>query len=345
RDIGESGLAGVTITLRNSGGSVITTTTTAGDGSYSFNGLIAGNYTVEETDPSGFSSTTPNSVAVILTVGGTATASFGDRQIVLLPVLAADKSSTRVVDADGNGRTSPGDTLQYQIVISNSGNTPATTVVFADTLDSDTTLVVGSVQTSAGTVGLGNTSGSTSVRVDIGTLANGSSVTITFRARINSPFPVNRTSVINQGVLTSDQLGPILTNDPATGATGDPTATPIFADPTVVVLTNFSARWEGNTMVVRWATAAERDTRGFHLLRSSSGEISDAVRVTSALIGSQGESGGSYSFTDTTAIVGQVYSYWLEEIELDGTRLIYGPTTSVQLSALPVRVVLPFVGR
>ena len=44
--------------------------------------------------------------------------------------------------------SSPGDTLQYQITIVNSGNIAATEVVFTDTPGAYTRLVVGSVQTS-----------------------------------------------------------------------------------------------------------------------------------------------------------------------------------------------------
>jgi hypothetical protein len=49
--IGDSPLAGVTVTL---GGDATATTTTASDGSYSFTGLAAGNYTVTQTNLSGY---------------------------------------------------------------------------------------------------------------------------------------------------------------------------------------------------------------------------------------------------------------------------------------------------
>lgn len=47
-DSGDTGLAGVVLTL---GGDANRTTTTAADGSYSFTGLTAGNYTITETQP------------------------------------------------------------------------------------------------------------------------------------------------------------------------------------------------------------------------------------------------------------------------------------------------------
>ena len=78
QDADEDGIGGVTIWLRDSGGSLVDTAATAGDGTYVFTGVAAGSYTVEETDPEGFVSTTPNVVAIVVTPGGAATANFGD---------------------------------------------------------------------------------------------------------------------------------------------------------------------------------------------------------------------------------------------------------------------------
>jgi hypothetical protein len=69
----------VTITLRNDANAVIAVTVTAADGSYAFPNLQPGTYTVTETDPPGLVSTTPNSVPVVATAGGTAAVNFGDR--------------------------------------------------------------------------------------------------------------------------------------------------------------------------------------------------------------------------------------------------------------------------
>ena len=47
QDAGEAGINGVTVQLLNAGGTVVATTTTSGDGNYTFNNLAAGNYTVK----------------------------------------------------------------------------------------------------------------------------------------------------------------------------------------------------------------------------------------------------------------------------------------------------------
>ncbi|WP_456236669.1 SdrD B-like domain-containing protein [Allorhodopirellula solitaria] len=54
RDEGEEGLAGVLIELLDDSGKVVASTTTDADGQYSFSNLQAGEYTVRETQPSGY---------------------------------------------------------------------------------------------------------------------------------------------------------------------------------------------------------------------------------------------------------------------------------------------------
>ncbi|QYJ78035.1 tandem-95 repeat protein [Shewanella acanthi] len=77
RDAGENGIGGVTISLN--GGA---TTQTLVNGQYSFTGVTASQtYTVEETDPTNYVSTTANSVSVTLDSNGKADipAVFGDQ--------------------------------------------------------------------------------------------------------------------------------------------------------------------------------------------------------------------------------------------------------------------------
>ncbi|OQX07623.1 MAG: hypothetical protein BWK80_49265, partial [Desulfobacteraceae bacterium IS3] len=54
QDAGESGIAGVTVTLKDAAGKVVATTATDGGGSYLFSGLAPGSYTVEFTPPTGY---------------------------------------------------------------------------------------------------------------------------------------------------------------------------------------------------------------------------------------------------------------------------------------------------
>ncbi|MFN8498622.1 MAG: hypothetical protein U0641_12290 [Anaerolineae bacterium] len=146
------------------------------------------------------------------------------------PLINATKSDLLLVDADGNGSPSPGDTLLYTVQIANTGNAAATGVVFTDTPDANTTLVIGSVQTTQGSITSGN-AGVPPVTVNIGTIPAGGSVTITFRVRINNPLPTGVTQVANQGIVSGTNFPNTPTDNPRTPQPGDPTVTPVTSAP------------------------------------------------------------------------------------------------------------------
>ena len=112
---GDSPISGVTITLKNSNGDVVDTTTTAPDGSYSFPDLVPGSYTVVENDLFGYLSVTSNTLVRTVPPGENAVANFVDTQpgsitgTVRKDTDADDLGDTaftdvelRLVDASGN---------------------------------------------------------------------------------------------------------------------------------------------------------------------------------------------------------------------------------------------------
>ncbi|GAG50456.1 unnamed protein product, partial [marine sediment metagenome] len=122
--------------------------------------------------------------------------------VTATPDVEAYKTDSLFADSDGNGVPSPGDIILYQITVVNNGNQAASSVFLNDTVDPNTTLITGSVQTSQGTVTGGNSPGDTSVAVDIGTLGGGGMATISFRVTINNPLPAGVTFVRNQGIVS-----------------------------------------------------------------------------------------------------------------------------------------------
>src|SRR5918912_620587 len=63
-------------------------------------------------------------------------------------VITATKADALFTDVDGDTKADPGDTLQYTIVVSNTGNADATNTLFTDTLtDTNLQFVAGSVET------------------------------------------------------------------------------------------------------------------------------------------------------------------------------------------------------
>jgi len=159
--------------------------------------------------------------------------------VIPVPNVSATKDDALQVDVDSDTLPDPGDTLRYTVVITNNGTGDATGVVFNDTPGANTSLVVGSVTTSAGSVTTGNTAGNTSVAVNVGTIpALGGSATITFDAVIGNPLPLGVSTVSNQGVVSGGNFAGINTDDPNVGGATDPTVTILSVPPAVTATKN-----------------------------------------------------------------------------------------------------------
>jgi len=96
------------------------------------------------------------------------------------PRIISTKRDALAIDADGDGRVSPGDTLRYTIVITNAGTGAGEFALLNDIADPNVTLVAGSVTTTQGTVTVGNDAGMTEISVDIGLITPGSVIVVTF---------------------------------------------------------------------------------------------------------------------------------------------------------------------
>lgn len=270
---------------------------------------------------------------------------------VTAPDVITTKRDVLVFDPNSNGKGDPNDIIEYTIVITNRGAAPALNMVFTDTPDANTTLITGTAAitpASAGTVLRGNGAGDTNIEVNIGTLnGNNTSVSITFQVRVNSPLPSTVTSVANQGVVSGSNFTTTPTDDPDTLTPGDPTVTPTNPPGNFVVLLSFTAQPQGRAVLVRWVTAVEYNTWGFHIYRSTDGSRANAVRVTEQLIlaRGRGQEGATYTWLDNAVVPGTTYTYWLQETEMNGTIHEYGPATIVYDTSTQHQIFMPFVLR
>jgi hypothetical protein len=150
RDPGEGGLAGVTIRISGPLGSF--STTTDAEGSFSFTGLAAANYTISEVVPDGYRQTfpaPPGTMTIALSPGQTATALFGNQAVA---AATGSISGLKFDDANGNGAQDAGESgvagVTINLFAASGGALVATTTTGADGTFSFAGVDAGSYQVS-----------------------------------------------------------------------------------------------------------------------------------------------------------------------------------------------------
>jgi len=144
------------------------------------------------------------------------------------------KSAT---DLNG-GDLRTGDVIEWKITVYNVGLTETTSVRVTDTVPSRTTYVDGSI------AGRGaDDSDAPALVWDVGTMAVGENVELTFRSKVNAGL-AGGTVIKNQATVDSDQSNPKRSDDPKTSLTGDPTQVSVVASPaSVLAKTGVDDRW------------------------------------------------------------------------------------------------------
>lgn len=167
--------------------------------------------------------------------------------VTAIPFVEPFKTWTLTIDADNNGYPSPGDTLTYTVTIENEGSQDGTGTVFTDVPDANSTLVVGSVTTSRGSVTTGNNSGDSIVTINVGTLPGAHGIaTVEFQVIIKSPLPTGVTQLSNQGFVSGTNFPSDPTDDPTDGAYDNPTITALTASPYIRAVKSYELTYDAN---------------------------------------------------------------------------------------------------
>lgn len=97
--------------------------------------------------------------------------------------------------------------------------------------------------------------------------------------------------------------------------------------PTAVTLLSFEGRVVGDGVELTWETASEVDVLGFNLYRSEDG-VRPETPLNGELIASHSPGGGQgamYTYADETVSTNRSYTYWLEDVAVDGTATLHEP--------------------
>lgn len=336
QDNGEPNVPGVTVTLRSGTGTVISTTTTNNNptgGNYLFDNLQPGSYIVCFSLPTGFVFSPPNqgsddaidsdadmvtgcaSTVTLQPNESNLTIDAGIYQQVAAPLLAVALSGVPQNSSDCF-TLQAGDLITYTAVVRNIGGQPANNVLVTNTLPSNTVYVTGRSAPPPASVT------PQEVAWNAGTLNPGqeSSIQYSLRVTYTTAPPTAITNTVRAG---ADAVSVVTSQPPVTFPVGGCTA---------VTLASFTASLQNNGGVkIAWTTAVEANTFGFFILRSTTGNRVDAVKVDDTMLPANGAN-SSYVLADPNGSIST--RYWLQEIELNGAQNEYGP---VQVAGLTVQ--------
>jgi uncharacterized repeat protein (TIGR01451 family) len=259
-------------------------------------------------------------------IAETATASATN----IVPSLTTNSATATVIVANANSAdmaivktatpspTVPdGDTLTYSLAITNNGPASATNVTVTDPLPSALTYL--STTTTAGTC----SEADGTVTCLLGTIANGGTATVTILTLAGAPGVISNTATVS-----ADQVDSNPNNNTST-------QTETITAATTIKLESFSARLiadktGANRAVLFWKTGGEAHNLGFNVYSEQAGQrvrLNPSLIAGSALLMSGAlpkHSAKTYAWIDSSSTSG-TGSYWLEDVDVNGTRTLHGP--------------------
>ena len=180
---------------------------------------------------------------------------------------------------------------------------------------------------SANTCAFAGTGDKINTNPNLGALADNGGPTQTHALPAGSPAIDAGTAT---GAPATDQRGAVRPQ-----GTGYDIGAYEYATPTAVKLISFSATGHEGDVHLQWQTGYEVDNLGFHVYREEEGHL---YRLTPELIGGSALLAGagtplgaglSYQWWDLLPRETGKVAYWLEDIDLSGTRTLHGPVSIV----------------
>jgi len=225
-------------------------------------------------------------------------------------VLVGPIADLRMVKLSNKTMVKPGSEVIYTLVITNFGPSMASNVIVTDTMPNGVIYLQNEP--------LCEENAPSVVSCYLGDMAVNQS------AQFNLFTLIDSTAISGTTPNTAQMMGTHMF-DPEPLTNEGTAIVEVVSLPTASEIIRFAPISSQRSITIEWTTVLEIDLQGFHLLRSTSDNPGQAVRVTTELIEGQGTRGGNYSFVDPDVVAGVGYTYWLQEIALDGTVYLNGP--------------------
>jgi uncharacterized repeat protein (TIGR01451 family) len=271
-------------------------------------------------------STTPSGTSITETDTATATNGVSSPTASSSATVLVANANSADVAITKTGTPNPvtqGTPLTYTLTVTNNGPASATTVQVMDMLPSSLTYLSSTVTPSS--QGTCSEAGA-SVTCQLGTMANGATATISILT-----IPEQAGQITNTAMISADQTDPNATNNTSSWIE-------TVTAPTSITLQSFSAysstdKNGASRVILAWKTGGEAHNLGFNVYREQNGS---RVRVNSSVIAGSAllmkgalvkHTGRSYAWIDSSAGAGSG-SYWLEDIDVNGTHTLHGPISA-----------------
>jgi len=160
------------------------------------------------------------------------------------------KAYMSALDYNG-GAVNPGDILEYSVTVSNTGTEDISDIVFRNLPAGWLSLIAGSISNAFGTVVSGNAPGDREIVIALATLKPGETITFTFQVIVAKEIP-DATVLPNQGRISAKGIPNILTDDPVTLTTNDPTVVVSLWEPGIYDPPNSYKTVSGGHPVIYW---------------------------------------------------------------------------------------------